>query len=400
MAGLPCTRVDRPLRRRGRPQRAAGPDARLPAAPRLRPAAVRPVRHATWRSSSGNSTTRARRCSTRRRSRRPGVGGQRVRPLRRDAGRSTRTGLLRTAGLLAVRPRAVRREARHVRQPGVRRLRPPARARLRPRPGRRAAGAGTARPAARRRPGTRRRGARRGRLDHERSGEVVLLSEPDAWFAYPFWLDDAQAPDYARTVAIHHKPGYDPCELFFDPKLRLPKLHAARRLLQKKLGFRMTLDVVPLDAAIVRGSHGLPAADPLDRPLLIGHGPKPGGGTADDRRAGPGAGRAGSGGWITAGGSAYTTRTAPVAAAGWSLFTTGGKEPQMRHTFLLVAALGLIAVAGPSALAQEQEPVNPSTQPATPTSRRRPPRPCRQRTRSRPCPVRSSPRTPRPTRAW
>ncbi len=114
-------------------------------------------------------------------------------------------------------------------------------------------------------------------LDHERSGEVVLLSEPDAWFAYPFWLDDRIAPDYARAVAIHHKPGFDPCELFFDPKLWLPKAHAARRLIQKKLGFRMTMDVVPLDAAIVRGSHGLAATDAIDRPILVGHGPNPGG---------------------------------------------------------------------------------------------------------------------------
>jgi hypothetical protein len=113
-------------------------------------------------------------------------------------------------------------------------------------------------------------------LDHERTGEIVLLSQHDAWFAYPFWLDDRLAPDYARAVAIHHKPGFDPCELFFDPKLHFPKLHAARRLLQKKLGFRMTMDVVPLDATIVRGSHGLPAADPLDRPILVGHGPNPG----------------------------------------------------------------------------------------------------------------------------
>jgi hypothetical protein len=113
-------------------------------------------------------------------------------------------------------------------------------------------------------------------LDHERSGEIVLLARPDAWFAYPFWLDDALCPDYARAVAIHNKPGFDPCELFFDPRLRFPMLHAARRLLQKKLGFRMTLDVVPLDAGIVRGSHGLAASDPRDRPLLIGHGPNPG----------------------------------------------------------------------------------------------------------------------------
>jgi predicted AlkP superfamily pyrophosphatase or phosphodiesterase len=113
-------------------------------------------------------------------------------------------------------------------------------------------------------------------LDHERSGELVLLSQPDAWFAYPFWLDDALAPDYARAVAIHAKPGFDPCELFFDPRLRFPKLRVARRLIQKKLGFRMTLDVVPLDGAIVRGSHGLAASDPRDRPILIGHGPNPG----------------------------------------------------------------------------------------------------------------------------
>ena len=77
-------------------------------------------------------------------------------------------------------------------------------------------------------------------------------------------------------VAIHHKPGFDPCELFFDPDLWFPKLHAARRLIQKKLGFRMTMDVVPLDPGLVRGSHGLAAADPLDRPILIGHGPNPG----------------------------------------------------------------------------------------------------------------------------
>jgi len=112
-------------------------------------------------------------------------------------------------------------------------------------------------------------------LNHERSGELIVLSEPAAWFAYPFWMNDEVAPDYARAVAIHHKPGYDPCELFFDPRFRMPKLHAARRVLEKKLGFRMTMDVVPLDAAIVKGSHGLAAANPQDRPLLVGHGPRP-----------------------------------------------------------------------------------------------------------------------------
>jgi predicted AlkP superfamily pyrophosphatase or phosphodiesterase len=113
-------------------------------------------------------------------------------------------------------------------------------------------------------------------LDHERSGELVVLSRPDAWLAYPFWLDDRQAPDYAQTVDIHRKPGYDPCELFFDPKLLWPMGRAVRRLIQKKLGFRTLFDVVPLDASLVRGSHGVPAVGPADRPLLVGDGLPPG----------------------------------------------------------------------------------------------------------------------------
>jgi predicted AlkP superfamily pyrophosphatase or phosphodiesterase len=112
-------------------------------------------------------------------------------------------------------------------------------------------------------------------LDHPRAGDLVALAEPDAWFAYPFWLDDRQAPDYARTVDIHRKPGYDPCELFFDPALWWPKGRALWRLAQKKLGLRTLFDVVPLDAGLVRGSHGLPARAPEDQPLLIADGPAP-----------------------------------------------------------------------------------------------------------------------------
>jgi predicted AlkP superfamily pyrophosphatase or phosphodiesterase len=114
-------------------------------------------------------------------------------------------------------------------------------------------------------------------LRHARAGDLVALSEPDAWFAYPFWLDDRRAPDYARTVDIHRKPGYDPCELFFDPRRWWPRGRAMFRLVQKTLGFRTLFDVVPLDPSLVRGSHGLPAADALDRPLLIGDGPPPAG---------------------------------------------------------------------------------------------------------------------------
>jgi predicted AlkP superfamily pyrophosphatase or phosphodiesterase len=112
-------------------------------------------------------------------------------------------------------------------------------------------------------------------LNHPRAGDVVALSAPDAWFAYPFWLEDRHAPDFARTVDIHRKPGYDPCELFFDPALWWPRGRAAWRLLQKKLGLRTLFDVVPLDTGLVKGSHGLPAAEGADRPVLIGDGPAP-----------------------------------------------------------------------------------------------------------------------------
>ena len=112
-------------------------------------------------------------------------------------------------------------------------------------------------------------------LDHPRSGELVLLAQPDAWFAYPFWLEDDRAPDYARTVDIHRKPGYDPCELFFDPKLWWPMGRGLRKVLQKKLGFRTLFDVVPLDPSLVKGSHGLAISDPAKRPVFIGDGPAP-----------------------------------------------------------------------------------------------------------------------------
>ena len=121
-------------------------------------------------------------------------------------------------------------------------------------------------------------------LDHPRSGELVALSEPDSWFAYPYWLDDRNAPDFARTVDIHRKPGYDPCELFFDPALSWPEGRAMLRLAQKKLGFRTLFDVVPLDPTLVRGSHGLPSALAEDRPILIGDGPAPGAADSLDLR--------------------------------------------------------------------------------------------------------------------
>ena len=106
-------------------------------------------------------------------------------------------------------------------------------------------------------------------LDHERAGDLVAIAEPDAWFTYYFWLDDDRAPDYARTVDIHRKPGYDPVELFVDPSLRVPMAKVAFRVLQKKLGFRYLMDVIPLEASLVRGSHGRLPENKEDGPLLI-----------------------------------------------------------------------------------------------------------------------------------
>jgi predicted AlkP superfamily pyrophosphatase or phosphodiesterase len=115
-------------------------------------------------------------------------------------------------------------------------------------------------------------GAGRGEvgLDHDRAGDIVVLAEPDAWFTYYFWLDDARAPDYARTVDIHRKPGYDPAELFIDPSLPAPRLKIASKLLARKVGFRNLLDVTPLDAMLVTGSHGVPAASREHRPVFVG----------------------------------------------------------------------------------------------------------------------------------
>lgn len=111
-------------------------------------------------------------------------------------------------------------------------------------------------------------------LDHPRAGDLVAVAEPDAWFAYYYWLDDDRAPDFARTVDIHRKPGYDPCELFLDPALPSARLKAGWRLLQKKLGFRCLLDVIPLDPSLVRGTHGRLPDDPLDGPLILSNRPE------------------------------------------------------------------------------------------------------------------------------
>jgi len=106
-------------------------------------------------------------------------------------------------------------------------------------------------------------------IDHPRAGDLMAVAQENAWFTYYYWLDDARAPDFARTVDIHRKPGYDPAELFLNPKIPLPKLKIAWRLLQKKLGQRMLMDVIPLDATLVKGSHGRRPAGKKDWPVFI-----------------------------------------------------------------------------------------------------------------------------------
>jgi predicted AlkP superfamily pyrophosphatase or phosphodiesterase len=107
-------------------------------------------------------------------------------------------------------------------------------------------------------------------LDHPRAGELVALAAADRWFTYYWWTDDRRAPDFARTVDIHEKPGYDPCELFVDPTIPLPKLTIAGRLLRSKvLNLRTLMDVIPLDAGLVKGSHGRPTDRLEDGPVLI-----------------------------------------------------------------------------------------------------------------------------------
>ena len=101
-------------------------------------------------------------------------------------------------------------------------------------------------------------------LDHNRSGDLVLMADADYWFTYYFWLDDAKAPDFARCVDIHKKPGYDPVEMFMTSKLR-----AGYKLLRKKTGFRYVMDVIPLDATLIKGSHGRMGGSPAYHPIII-----------------------------------------------------------------------------------------------------------------------------------
>ena len=104
-------------------------------------------------------------------------------------------------------------------------------------------------------------------IAHKRSGDLVIVADQESWFTYYFWQDDKVAPDYARVVDIHKKPGYDPVEMFMTSKTR-----AMYKVLRKKLGFRYTMDVIPLDATLVKGSHGAQNVHRDYYPVWIGEG--------------------------------------------------------------------------------------------------------------------------------
>ena len=113
------------------------------------------------------------------------------------------------------------------------------------------------------------------KLAHDRCGELVAVASESAWFTYYFWLDDRKAPDYARMVDIHKKPGYDPVEMFIDPKIKFPIPLVAGKLLRKKMGFRTVMDIIPLDATLIKGSHGRIPEDKKEWPVLLTKHQKP-----------------------------------------------------------------------------------------------------------------------------
>jgi len=111
-------------------------------------------------------------------------------------------------------------------------------------------------------------------LEHSRSGDLIAVSNIRSWFTYYYWEKDRRAPDFARTVDIHRKPGYDPCELFFDPAKKSGlKFRLGFKALKSAFGMRTLFDVVPLDTSLVKGSHGCIPERKDNWPVLIGNFP-------------------------------------------------------------------------------------------------------------------------------
>src|SRR5690606_33988973 len=112
-------------------------------------------------------------------------------------------------------------------------------------------------------------------LDHPRAGALFAISRADRWFSYHYWLEPERAPDFATTVDIHKKPGYDPVELFVDPKITLPKTAIGLRLLKRKAGFRTLMDVISSeDVELVKGSHGRLTDSPEQGPVFLSERPE------------------------------------------------------------------------------------------------------------------------------
>ncbi|MDH5397433.1 MAG: alkaline phosphatase family protein [Cyclobacteriaceae bacterium] len=112
-------------------------------------------------------------------------------------------------------------------------------------------------------------GKKKWHIDHDRAGDLVAIADKDSWFTYYYWMDDNKSPDFARIVDIHKKPGYDPVEMHTNPKIKFLIPRIAFKVLKKKLGFRMLMDVIPLDATLIKGSHGRIPEDKKDWPVLI-----------------------------------------------------------------------------------------------------------------------------------
>ncbi len=112
-------------------------------------------------------------------------------------------------------------------------------------------------------------GLKQHKLNHSRAGDLVVVADKKSWFSYYYWLDDAKAPDFARIVDIHKKPGYDPAEMLVDPKIKFATLKVLFKLLKKKLGFRMLMDLIPIDDTLIKGSHGRNPESNSDKAVFI-----------------------------------------------------------------------------------------------------------------------------------
>ncbi len=106
-------------------------------------------------------------------------------------------------------------------------------------------------------------------IDHARAGDIVVLADKKSWFTYYYWFDDQKAPDFARIVDIHNKPGYDPVEMIADPGIKLLMPTIGAKLLKKKLGFRVLMDIIPLDPTLIKGSHGRKPEDKAEWPIIV-----------------------------------------------------------------------------------------------------------------------------------